>query len=274
MSTAFTIDFDQISGDNPPSEIAQERGSPGRTEQLGKENGQHEEGSHHDVLAWEVDFTSGSGGGGEQQKPKKMPKFLRDREKARQERMEQMKREAESARSSTSKSVSKSGMRSVSSPQVGKSKIPTPRTTTENRQRWAIPRPASVASCSTQKIKRSPAIKQALLPVKSGSQTRSPERKALSASNSPLSSRSRTTSTKPLVRPASAKTSREMNRQRRSHSIEFNSPPKKEEKKTKEVSPLTSKKVYMYMYIHIYTCTVYSITKVYTCMHMYTFAPY
>ena len=245
MSTAFTISFDnQGPGQNGPEQ------SP-RTE-LERENGQGEEEAssrrHHDFLAWEVDFADhGSAGDGGSQKTKKMPKFLREREKARQARMEQMKKYYEETSPQAS---SKQGMRSTSAPQHSvKSKIPTPnKVSTENRQRTVPPRPASVASLSTQKIKRSPAIKQPLLLVKSSPQSMSQERKALSATNSPLSGRARLTKPLVQVRPASAKTMREIkNRQGKGCPVEFNSPPapKKDEKvsKSKEVTQLKSKKV-------------------------------
>lgn len=251
MSTSFTIAFDEPrpSEQNPPVEGSNEGTPAASSAGLGRgERGRQDVASHQEeVLAWEVEFTSGSGESA--QKAKKMPKFLRDREKARQARLEEMRRESENAKLSSPRSSSKSGMRSVSAPQSAKSKIPTPRTSTsaDNRQRTTPPRPASVASFSTQKIKRSPAIKQPLLLVKSGGPqtTRSPERKALSASNSPLISRNHSTSTaKPLVHPSSAKTSREMSRQRKGHSFDIDSPPKREENTNKKATfQVTSKKV-------------------------------
>lgn len=245
-STAFTISFDEQdqTAQNGPET------SPGT--ELETENGHREEASttrHHDVLAWEVEFTDhGSGGGdGGSQKTKKMPRFLRERERARQARMEKMKDYEDTCLTSPQAS-SKKGMRSTSAPQqAGKSKIPTPnKASTEDRQQTVPPRPASVASLSTQKIKRSPAIKQPLLLVQSSPQSRTQERKALSATNSPLTGRTRLT--KPVARPSSAKTAREMkNKQDKSSAIEFNSPPapKKGEKvsKYKEVTHLKPKKV-------------------------------
>ena len=267
MSTAFTISFDQASEQDSP-EGAREQVSH---TSLVEENGQ-QEASHPDVLAWEVEFTS-TGNDSSQQKTKKMPKFLREREKARQERMEQLKRESETAPRSTSpQATSKRGTKSASSPQVAKSKIPQPKFSTINKQRTAPPpRPASAQAGSilSSKIKRSPPIKQPLLLVQSGQQAKSSEHKAFSASNTPLGGNSR--SPKPLVRPTSAKTSRELNRaksrsytslirptsartsreltnrQVKAFTSDFNSSPQKEEKVTKEVTPLKSKKVYSYI---------------------------
>jgi hypothetical protein len=286
MSTAFSISFDQTSEQDSP-ESAREQVSqapPGP----GEENGQ-QEGSHPDILAWEVDFTS-TGNDSSQQKTKKIPKFLREREKARQARMEQLKRESETTpRSTTSpQATSKRGTNpskpAASSPQVMKSKIPSPKFSASSKQRTVPPaRPASAlaGSLSSTKIKRSPPIKQPLLLVQSGQQAKSAERKALSSSNSPLTGNSRSPNNKSLVRrPASAKTNRELNRvksksytslirptsartsrelpnrqDKGGFAADFNSPPLKEEKVTKEeVTPLKSKKV-------VLNCLLY--TKLY-----------
>ncbi len=289
MSTAFTISFGQTSEQDSP-ESAREQVSqapPGP----GEENGR-QEGSQPDILAWEVDFTS-TGNDSSQQKAKKIPKFLREREKARQARMEQLKRESETTpRSTTSpQATSKRGTNpskpaASSPPQVMKSKIPSPKFSASSKQRTVPPpRPASAlaGSISSTKIKHSPPIKQPLLLVQSGKQAKSAERKALSSSNSPLTGNSRSPNNKSLVRPASAKTSRELNRAKsRSYTslirptsartsrelpnrldkggfaADFSSPPLKEEKVTKEeVTPMKSKKVVLdcllYTKLYIYT---------------------
>ena len=281
MSAAFTISFDQTSEQNSP-EKSRKQVTPLAP---GGENGQ-QKGSHHDVLAWEVEFATT--GDDNSQKTKKMPKFLRDREKARQARMEQLKRESETTRSTSPQAMSKRGTKSTGSPQVMKSKIPSPKFSAVNKQRTAPPppRPASAQAGSiSSKIKRSPAIKQPLLLVQSGPQAKSPERKALSASNTPLSGHSR--SPKPSVRPASAKTSRELklnreksrsctslirptsartsreltNTQDRGFTIDFNSFPQKEKKVTKEVPLLKSEKVFLYCLLYtknkrLYVCYI------------------
>ena len=263
MSTAFTISFDQTSEQDSP-ESAREQVSQAPP---GKESGP-QEGSRPDILAWEVEFTSTGNDSSQQQKTKKMPKFLREREKARQARMEQLKRESETAPRSTSpQATSKRGTnsKSPSSPQVMKSKIPSPKFSAASKQRTVPPpRPASAQAGSilSSKIKRSPPIKQPLLLMQ---QAKSSERMALSASNSPLTGNSQSPN-KSLVRPASAKTSRELNRAKsRSYTslirptsartsrelpnkgitADFNSPPQKEEKVTKKVTPLKSKKVFL-----------------------------
>ena len=232
-STAFTIDFDETAAKEPPKS-AHER-IPGA--ELEKEN----RSLHNDVLAWEVEFSSTGGGS---QKAKKMPKFLRDRELARQARMEQLKKESESARPTPPQASSKKGTRQTSSPpQAMKSRIPSPRSSIENRPRTVVPpRPASVAAFSTQKIKRSPAIKQPLLLVQSSPRMGSPERRTHSASNSPLSSRSRLV--KPSARPSSAKTSWEMGRPPKTYTTEFTSP-LREDKEPRQ--PKAKKVQYMYM---------------------------
>lgn len=269
MSTAFTIGFDQTS-EQDSTESVREQVSQAPLGP-GEENGQ-QEGSHPDILAWKVEFTSTGN-----EKAKKMPKFLREREKARQARMEQLKRESETTPHSTTSllSTAKRGTNSSksvgSSPQVMKSKIPSPKfSAAASKQRTVPPpRPASAQAGSiSSRIKRSPPIKQPLLLVQSGQQTKSAEqRKALSASNSSLMGSSQSPN-KSLVRPTSAKTSRELNRAKsRSYTslirptsartsrelpnrqlkggftADFNSPPQKEEKVTKEVTPLKSKKV-------------------------------
>ena len=279
MSTAFTISFDQTSEqDSPEGTRVQVSQAP-----PGEENGQ-QEGSHPDILAWEVKFTS-TGNDNSQQKTKKMPKFLREREKARQTRMEQLKRESETTPRSTSpQATSKRGTNSKSagSPQVMKSKIPFPKFSAASKQRTVPPpRPASAQAGSiSSKIKRSPPIKQPLLLMQ---QAKSSERMALSASNSPLTGNSQSPN-KPLVRPTSAKTSRELNRaksrsytslirptsartsrelpnrQDKGYTADFNSLLQKEEKVTKEITPLKSKKVFLIacsmqnnrLYIHVY----------------------
>ena len=273
MSTAFTIGFDQTS-EQDSTESAREQVSQAPLGP-GEENGK-QEGPHPDILAWEVEFTS-IGNDSSQQKAKKMPKFLREREKARQARMEQLKRESETTPRSTPspQTTAKRGINSSksvgSSPQVMKSKIPSPKfSASASKQRTVPPpRPASAQAGSiSSKIKRSPPIKQPLLLVQSGQQAKSAEqRKALSSSNSSLTGNSRSPN-KSLVRPTSAKTSRELNRAKsRSYTSlirptsartsrelpnrqtkggftgNFNSPPRKEEKVTKEVTPLKSKKV-------------------------------
>lgn len=270
MSTAFTISFDQTSEQDPP-ERAREQVSQAPP-LPGERNGQQDS-SHTDILAWEVEFTN-TGSESSQQKTKKMPKFLREREKARQARTEQLKREAETTPRSTPspQPTSKRGTNSskaAGSPQVMKSKIPSPKFSASSIKQRTVPppRPASaLAGSISSRIKRSPPIKQPLLLVQQG---KASERGTLSASNSPLTGNSRSPNSKAFVRPTSAKTTRELNRaksrsytslvrptsartsrelhtpnrQDKGFTADFNSPPQKEEKVTKEVSPLKSKKV-------------------------------
>ena len=276
MSTAFTINFDQTSEQDSPEKAREQVSQVPRGPQE-EENGQ-QEGSHPDILAWEVEFT-GTGNDSSQQKTKKMPKFLREREKARQARMEQLKRESETTPRSTSPQATSKRLtnspKSPGSPQVVKSKIPSPKfsASSTSKQRMAPPpRPASAQAGSiSSRIKRSPPIKQPLLLVQSGHQGKSAERGK--ASNSPLTGNSRSpNNSKPLVRPTSAKTSRELNkaksrsytslirptsartsreqllsnRRDKGFTADFNSPPRKEEEKvTKEATPLKSKKVFL-----------------------------
>lgn len=258
-SASFTISFDDDTGQEPTESAREPMAGTG----MGKENKQTDNGGDvNDVLAWEVEFTSGGDAGA--QKTKKMPKFLREREKARQARLEQLKQESEVSRAqSAPQTSSRRAARPTNSPQGGRSKIPSPRKPwEENKQRVAPPRPASVASFSTERVKRSPAlIKQPLLPVKSSKQ---PERKALSATNSPLGGRRR--AVKQVVRPSSAKTSREMTRQRRGEqtATEVGSPLGENRKQMVEELPLKTK-VFVTrgddaMYANTYMCTLSAYT--------------
>lgn len=212
--TAYTIDLDDPTDHGEDSVPSMDQGlqSPGSIE----ENAQDSD--DHVGFAWQIDFTSSAS---TSSKPKKqLPKFLRDREKARVEKMNK-----EASKKMTHPSTdTKAPTRTLSETRREERKSATPPT----RSRTPLPlkaksvpevslsarparnkdkRPFSSPTNRTQTSpKKSPPIKQPLLAVKSPQRGQSSLLKT-STSNSSILLRSprRTKSATPSLSPRKAK---------------------------------------------------------------------
>ena len=155
-------------------------------------------------VTWQIDF-------GTSQKPKKIPKFLKDREKSHTSGTEQIRRDVTPSRiPQPMKPSSKS--RSEATPKTSAVKPKTSKTPKQVSKATGLATPPSPQATSppSEKIRRSPAIKQLLFPFKTNRGVKSPSSEVKQRPKSATSSRTVPRSVSKATRPVSAKTSKEL----------------------------------------------------------------